>query len=92
MRALESREQLKTESTSKPSKLRQRYIELSRSGHCPHHESPDAVNELLSRWVLGGSEADFSGVGLFDRGVIATEVTDSNTRSIWEEILTTLLR
>ena len=92
MRALESRGQLKAKSTSKPSKLRQRYIELSRSGHCPHHESPDAVNKLLSQWVLGGSEADFGGVGLFDKGVAATEVTDSNTRSLWEEILTTLLR
>ena len=27
------------------------YFELSPTGHCPHHESPKAVNSILSSWV-----------------------------------------
>jgi hypothetical protein len=27
------------------------YYEISPSGHCPHHETSTAVNELLSSWV-----------------------------------------
>lgn len=27
------------------------YFELSPTGHCPHHESPNAVNHVLSAWL-----------------------------------------
>jgi pimeloyl-ACP methyl ester carboxylesterase len=27
------------------------YYEISPCGHCPHHETSTAVNELLSGWV-----------------------------------------
>lgn len=27
------------------------YFELSPTGHCPHHESPNAVNAILSSWL-----------------------------------------
>ena len=29
----------------------QQLIELSPAGHCPHHEAPAAVNDILGRWL-----------------------------------------
>mmetsp|Transcript_33107 Transcript_33107/g.76299 ORF Transcript_33107/g.76299 Transcript_33107/m.76299 type:complete len:99 (+) Transcript_33107:134-430(+) len=29
----------------------QRYIELSDVGHCPNHEAPKAVSDVLSKWI-----------------------------------------
>lgn len=27
------------------------YYEVSKCGHCPHHEAPEVVNEIIRRWV-----------------------------------------
>lgn len=27
------------------------YYEVSKCGHCPHHEAPDVVNEIIRRWM-----------------------------------------
>lgn len=29
----------------------QRYIELDNVGHCPNHEAPTVVGQVVSRWV-----------------------------------------
>lgn len=29
----------------------QRYVELSRVGHCPNHEAPNAVSRILTAWL-----------------------------------------
>ena len=27
------------------------YYEVSNCGHCPHHEAPEVVNQLMARWM-----------------------------------------
>lgn len=27
------------------------YYEVSKCGHCPHHEAPEVVNEIIKRWM-----------------------------------------
>jgi len=34
------------------------YFELSPTGHCPHHESPLAVNSIMESWTRSVDEAD----------------------------------
>lgn len=36
----------------------QRYVELSRVGHCPNHEAPTAVAHVLTRWIHASSRRD----------------------------------
>ena len=31
------------------------YFELSPAGHCPHHEAPGPVNNLVTMWIGGSS-------------------------------------
>ena len=50
----------------------QQLIELSPAGHCPHHEAPAAVNDILGRWLA--SEAP---VQLVPRGRDADDDTES---------------
>lgn len=32
------------------------YYEVSKCGHCPHHESPEVVNEIIRGWVAAVEE------------------------------------
>jgi pimeloyl-ACP methyl ester carboxylesterase len=34
---------------------RSTYYEVSNCGHCPHHEAPEVVNEIIGRWVTAVS-------------------------------------
>ena len=69
-----------------------RYVELSSCGHCPHHEAPEATNELLADWLSPSLErADWPGSGSWG-GVKAREVRDFQPKSLWERALVAALR
>ena len=81
---------------------RELYVELSPSGHCPHHETPEATNSILSRWIGSrGRDGCFDGerFGGGEGGgrksavvVTATEVNNCRPRSLWERALTAAVR
>lgn len=37
--------------SERPTQYQHRYVELSRVGHCPNHEAPVAVAQILSKWL-----------------------------------------
>ena len=43
----------------------QRYIELDNVGHCPNHEAPQIVGQVVSRWV-NTEQRGKDGVDLID--------------------------
>jgi len=76
----------------------QRYIELDNVGHCPNHESPSAVGQVLQRWMNSTSRR---GNLLDDDTVIfpetwanisAREVHPSEAQlSGWERLVTSIV-
>ena len=78
------------------------YVELSPCGHCPHHETPEATNTILGRWLAPSSESESgsgpaqhllppSGTEMFG-SITAKMVNASSPVSAWELILTALIR
>ncbi|KAG2483341.1 hypothetical protein HYH03_017789 [Edaphochlamys debaryana] len=43
------------------------YLELSPAGHCPHHETPAAVNRALRAWLAAQQDAAASSSGAVDK-------------------------
>ena len=41
------------------------YFQVSPSGHCPHYETPKAVNEAMLRWLAAQEVAGAKGGNLF---------------------------
>lgn len=88
-----------TTATSNPAPMT-RYIELSPCGHCPHHEAPDATDELLADWLRNSlsradgasSERQHVPVSGSWSGVAASEVVDIRPKSLWERALVAALR
>jgi hypothetical protein len=83
---------------ARESNVTQRYIELDNVGHCPNHEAPTAVAEILRRWINAPSRS-FSPL-LDDEQMVfpepwgditAREVKETEAQlTIWEKLLTTI--
>ena len=73
----------------------QSYVELSPSGHCPHHEAPEATVAILSRWIVSSTNDSVFPLCLDGEefsGVTATAIQDDTPRSLYERALTAALK
>ena len=71
------------------------YFELSPAGHCPHHEAPGPVNNLVSMWI-----ASLDSRGRLDMDVgaswqercpvtgrdVSVSLLDGSPRNVFEQI------
>jgi hypothetical protein len=71
------------------------YYELSPVGHCPHHEAPTAINQLITEWVAGAEEGRFQGplpcgesweVQEWDGGVVQVAHVAGQPRNVFEHL------
>jgi hypothetical protein len=65
-------------------------------GHCPHHETPSAVNDLITRWIkkcedkdhLALVQEDFAAEYVEVGGVrVTAKAVDGAPRSLFEKLL-----
>ena len=61
------------------------YLSLSPSGHCPHHETPTAVNAILESWV---GLVESSGTQLLASGELSKHPQIASLQGIYHEPLT----
>ena len=52
------------------------YYELSPSGHCPHHETPTAINAMIKSWVDEKERSTESGIDAVD---VSTNLTRNHS-------------
>jgi hypothetical protein len=71
------------------------YYELSPVGHCPHHEAPTAINQLITEWVAGAEEGCYQGpvacgqsweVQEWDGGVVQVAHVEGQPRNVFERL------
>lgn len=52
------------------------YLELAPAGHCPHHEAPTAVNNIIQTWVEAVEAGTYTEHELLQVGACRTGVYD----------------